>query len=154
MEVRNIVIETLKKHDLQGYKSCHIQNCIIDTIDLIGSFELTTKLIIEGSIITNFHIHSCWFSSGFELKNCIVNNYIDYQMGGHNDKPIFLENNIFKGFVNFFDCQFNEPIYLNNNIFIEGSNLLGNLDEGYKNTFNNGYVASHNIGNIMSNRDA
>lgn len=144
-------IEFLCQQELRGHDTFHLINCIIDTIDLIGMFELNVQLIIENCIISNLKIHSCWFVKGFVLKNCIVKNYVDYQMGGHNASPIVIEGNIFMGFFNFFDCQFEKRIELKNNNFTKGTNLLGNKGEGFENSFVEGWFAENNVGNIDIN---
>lgn len=144
-------IEFLCQQELRGHDTFHLISCIIDTIDLIGMFELNVQLIIENCIISNLKIHSCWFVKGFVLKNCIVKNYVDYQMGGHNASPIVIEGNIFMGFFNFFDCQFEKRIELKNNNFTKGTNLLGNKGEGFENSFVEGWFAENNVGNIDIN---
>ena len=67
-------------------------------------------------------------------------------MGGHNAEPIIVLGNIFSEFVNFFDCQFDNDLEIRNNIFLKGSNLLGNLDEGFKNTFERNIILENNLG--------
>ncbi|WP_291530584.1 hypothetical protein [Bacteroides sp. UBA939] len=151
MVKENQNIEFLSHEDFKHYKTFHLINCIINSIDLIGAFELNVCLTIENCIISNLKIHSCWFVNGLVLKKCIIKNYIDYQMGGHNLNPIILEGNIFMDFFNFFDCQFESCIELKNNIFIKGTNLLGNKGEGFENSFAEGWLAENNIGKIDVN---
>lgn len=148
MVKENQNIELISQNDFKNHLSYHLNNCIIKRVDLVGVFELSTHLIIENCIISDFRIHSCWFVNGLIIKNCIINNYIDYQMGGHNLKPMVLSGNVFKEFFNFFDCQFENTIELRNNIFDKGTNLLGNKGEGFENTFAKGYIVENNIGNI------
>lgn len=144
-------IELLKLEDIDGQNTFHLINCIIDTIDLIGVFELNVNLIIENSIISNLKIHSCWFVNGLSIKNCIIRNFVDYQMGGHNKNPILIEGSVFLEFLNFFDCQFENRIELKNNVFIRGTNLLGNRGEGFANSFLEGWLAESNVGDIDVN---
>jgi hypothetical protein len=151
MVKENQNIELLRQEDLKGHNTFHLINCIINTIDLIGVFELNVHLIIEDCIINNLKIHSCWFVNGLLLKNCVVRNYVDYQMGGHNVNPIVIEGNVFTDFFNFFDCQFENRIELKNNVFIKGTNLLGNKGEGFENSFVEGWLAENNVGNIDVN---
>lgn len=151
MVKENQKIELLHQKDLQGHKTFHLINCIINTIDLIGVFELNVHLILENCIINNLKIHSCWFVDGLLIKSCIIKNYVDYQMGGHNANPIVIEGNVFTGFFNFFDCQFENRIELKNNVFIKGTNLLGNKGEGFENSFIEGWVIENNVGNIDVN---
>ncbi len=154
MVKENQNIDILHQEDIKGHNSFLLANCIIDTIDLIGVFELNVHLTIEKCLINNLKIHSCWFVNGLLLKNCIVKNYVDYQMGGHNAKPIVIEGNIFTGFFNFFDCQFDNRIELRNNVFVKGTNLLGNKGEGFENSFVDGWVLENNVGNIDLNEVA
>jgi hypothetical protein len=151
MVKENQNIGILNQEDLKGYNTFHLVNCIIGTIDLIGVFELNVRLVIENCIINNFKIHSCWFINGLLLKNCIIKSYVDYQMGGHNVNPIVIEGNVFVGFLNFFDCHFENRIELKNNIFIKGTNLLGNKGEGFENSFIEGWLVENNVGNIDVN---
>ncbi|WP_207513879.1 hypothetical protein [Longitalea luteola] len=151
MVKENQRIGTINKHDLKGYRTFQLINCIIDTVDLIGVFELKVYLIIENCVINNFEIHSCWFVHGLLLKNSIVKNYVDYQMGGHNKNPIIIEGNVFSGFFNFFDCQFEDIVVLTNNVFEKGTNLLGNTGEGFENSFASGFSVENNVGKVNIN---
>jgi|SRR5690554_1170800 len=151
MVKENQNIYLLNQEDIKGHNTFHLINCIINTIDLNGVFELNVHLVIENCIISNLKIHSCWFVNGLLLKNCIVRDYVDYQMGGHNRSPIIIEGNVFTSFFNFFDCQFESRIELNNNVFIKGTNLLGNKGEGFENSFVEGWSAENNVGRIDIN---
>ena len=152
MVKKNENIELINHNDIKNHTTLHLINCIISTIDLIGVFELKVHLIIENCIVNNFQIHSCWFVNGMVLRNSIINGYVDYQMGGHNANPIVIERNIFTGFLNFFDCQFNEIIELKNNVFTKGTNLLGNKGEGFENKFEKGNLIEGNVGSIDVNK--
>jgi hypothetical protein len=151
MVIENQKINLLNLNDLKGKTKFHLFNCLIDEVDFIGGYELNVQLKIEKCIINEFNIHSCWFDEGLILKNNVILSYVDYQMGGHNDKPIVIEGNVFTEFVNFFDCQFASLIEVKNNVFIKGSNLLGNQGEGYQNSFKNGFVVENNSGSINLN---
>lgn len=151
MVKENQTIELLSQDDLKGYSTFHLINCTINIIDFIGMFEFNVHLIIENCIINNFKIHSCWFINGLILKNSIIHNYIDYQMGGHNNKPIILEGNVFTDFFNFFDCQFENIIVLKSNVFVKGTNLLGNKGEGFENRFVEGWLVENNVGDVSVN---
>ncbi|MCH6201544.1 hypothetical protein MMU07_18325 [Aquiflexum sp. LQ15W] len=151
MVKENQNLELLNQEDLKGHETFNLINCIVNKIDLIGVFELNAYLILENCIINNLQIHSCWFTNGLLLKNCIIKNYIDYQMGGHNVSPIVIEGNVFMEFFNFFDCQFENRIEVVNNVFIKGTNLLGNKGEGFENSFAEGWLAENNVGNIDLN---
>jgi hypothetical protein len=141
-------IELIKLKDVTEKEIFHLKNCIIGTIDLVGASKLKVQLIIENCIITNLNIYACWFEKGFILENNIILNFIDYQMGGHNDAPIVIKGNIFNDFFNFFDCQFNDIIEIQNNCFIKGTNLLGNKGEGFENIFETEIIIKNNIGRV------
>lgn len=145
MIIRNAIIDSLDQSQLNSVDVCHISNSIINTIDLVA-LELDFQLIIEHSIVSNFLIHTCWFKKGLIFKNNQVLNYIDYQMGGHNEENIVIADNIFCGFFNFFDCYFTGNLTVKNNIFIKGSNLIGNVNEGWKNSFKKELVIENNMG--------
>ncbi len=147
MKIENKVINKLQSSELKTNSFFHIKNSIIDTLDF-EFFESDFEIIIENCIITNFLIHSCWFENGLVFKNNHVINYINYQMGGHNKKPINIWGNIFCEFVSFFDCHFEHKLILQNNIFLKGSNLLGNKNEGFENTFDSEIIIKDNIGNL------
>lgn len=151
MVKENKNIDFLNQDDLKDHNTFHFINCRINTIDLIGVFELNVHLIIENCIINNLKIHSCWFVDGLILKNNIVKNNIDYQMGGHNVKPIVIEGNIFINFFNFFDCHFENIIEVKNNVFEKGTNLLGNKGEGFENSFVTGWLVENNVGSVDMN---
>jgi hypothetical protein len=124
-----------------------IFNQILNRLELGFNIYLS-EVIIENCLIEKIQIHSAWFRKGLIFRNNIVKYDIDYQMGGHNCDPIIMENNIFMGFSNFFDCHFEEKIIVRNNIFQKGANLLGNAGKGYQNLFNKGIVNENNIGNL------
>lgn len=151
MVKENITIELITQEDFKNHSTFHLINCVINTIDLIGIFELNVHMKIECCVINNFQIHSCWFVNGLILKNSIINNYVDYQMGGHNIAPIIIESCVFSDFFNFFDCQFENIIELKNNIFKKGTNLLGNKGEGFENRFATGWVVENNVGKVDVN---
>jgi hypothetical protein len=122
-------------------------NQILNKLEL-GFNVYLSEVIIENCLIENIQIHSAWFKKGFIFRNNIVKCDIDYQMGGHNCDQILMENNIFMGFLIFFDCHFEEKIIVRNNIFQKGANLLGNIGKGYQNLFSNGIINENNIGNL------
>lgn len=151
MVIKNKNIAQIQIENIKGNKTLELLNCIIDTIDFMGVYEINIHIKIENCIINHFNIHSCWFVEGLLIKNSIIKNFIDYQMGGHNLKPIVLEGNIFLEFFNFFDCQFIERVEVVNNVFFKGTNLLGNKGEGYENSFRKTPHIKNNLGNFDIN---
>lgn len=147
MVINNKIIDSISYSELDGDSKCCISNSIINTIDF-DYFESKVEIIIENCLIYNLSIHSCWFTKGLVLKNNHILSYVDYQMGGHNENPIYILGNVFTEFINFFDCQFNEEIIVEGNVFSKGTNLLGNLKEGFENSFNKGVVCNNNVGEL------
>jgi len=143
--IKYVDIESLKANDY------YISNQVINSLK-IGFTRFDLEVIIENCIIEHLEIHSTWFHKGLILKGNIIKNDIDYQMGGHNNSPIRIENNIFEGFFNFFDCHFDDKLILSNNIFQKGTNLLGNIGEGYQNIFDMGIINEGNIGSLNMNK--
>ncbi|MCS4223952.1 hypothetical protein [Sphingobacterium sp. BIGb0165] len=153
MEVENQRIELIDKMYFSQDDFIKLSNCTIKCIDLIGCFELATEIVIENCIIEQFNIHSCWFVKGLTIRYSIVKGYINYQMGGHNDVPLIFDHNIFTDFFNFFDCEFNALVVFKNNIVTKGTNLLGNMSEGFENRFNAGWEVENNLGDLNLNRE-
>jgi hypothetical protein len=145
MEEYNRVIEVLTYNNNPTNQKVEIKNCIIALIDF-DSIDFQVPVIIENCIIKTFLVHSCWFRKGLVLKNSRVIDFIDYQMGGHNEQPIVISNNYFGGFVNFFDCQFLNKVTFTENVFFKGTNLLGNKNEGFVNTFEQAPFIENNVG--------
>ena len=102
------------------------ENCIFEYFSgSATSFEKHVK-------ITNCHFKKCqfiftYFLGGLTIENCLFESYLDFQAGGHNKKgnAITIVNNEFCGFVNFFDCWYENEVNVSNNNFKKGTNLLG-----------------------------
>lgn len=147
MKIEKKIITELHHEELKKNNSLIINSCIIQNLKF-DIYEPDFEIIIENSIISNLLIYQCWFKKGLVLKNNQIINYVDYQMGGHNESRILIEGNLFHDFVNFFDCQFEKELIIQNNIFAKGCNLFGNLNEGFKNTFNIEPIIKNNIGSM------
>lgn len=127
--LRNYIIEEeiiLEKSD--GW-NCDLtfENCHIAYFS--GSctqFNKSVKFI-------NCHIKKCqftftYFIGGLTIDNCIFENHLDFQAGGHNKKgPIIITNTNFMEFVNFFDCIYENDIIIERNYFHKGTNLLAKI---------------------------
>jgi len=150
VEIKKQILKEINDNCFGKNEQIILSSLIIEKLDL-GFREFNTSVIIENCIVEELIIHSCWFSEGLIFKNNIVKKDIDYQMGGHNNKSMEISNNIFYGFFNFFDCEFDNQIIINNNIFKNGSNLLGNTGKGFQNIFKKGIIAENNIGDIKIN---
>ena len=57
-----------------------------------------------------------------------------------------MKDNVFQGFMDFFDCQFDAEVHVTGNIFLKGTNLLGNKGQGWENTFNSHTIIENNYG--------
>lgn len=148
--IENKVIRNLSYDEIKSYESVIIRDCIIDTINFEFS-EVFVSIFLESCVIKDLLINTCWFKRKTVIDKCIFKNDIVYEMGGHNDDEIYIKNNVFCGFFDFFDCQFNKKVFIENNVFVNGANLLGNREKGYKNIFNNGIILSNNNGDLEIN---
>jgi hypothetical protein len=107
-------------------KDVVFENCIVEYFSgSVTQFDKPVRLI-------NCHFKNCqfiftYFSGGLVIDNCTFDNYLDFQAGGHNKRgnPVILSNNDFKGFVNFFDCWYENEVTIINNKFHKETNLLG-----------------------------
>ena len=145
MVIENQIIERICFQEFPNEKRFYLKNSVIDILECT-SFEAEGEVVIEKCIINNLQIHSCWFRQGLIFSRNHVVNYIDYQMGGHNHEPMIFDCNIFLDVFNFFDCRFESELSVTRNIFCKGTNLLGNLDTGYKNQFEKGVTVLENVG--------
>ena len=119
-----------------------IQNSIIELLDL-SSLEFNNKFTISHCHIGEIRLRSTWFLKGFELVNCIIRDKIQFEMGGHNKKPIRIEGNVFMNLFVFFDCWFMSDVNVINNIFIKGCTLRNTY-----NTFDCKLNCTSNIGDM------
>jgi len=148
MEILNQEIEKLSYTDLRPGETIYIKSSKIKEVNF-DTTEFYDKVVIENCTIGILKIHACWFHKGLLFRNNRVQSYVDYQMGGHNKEPILLEGNTFCDFFNFFDCHFEAILEVKGNTFTKGSNLFGNQEEGYRNTFENGFINEKNIGDLF-----
>lgn len=119
-----------------------IQNSFIDLLDF-SNVEFKYNVKICQCIIGELKLNATWFIEGFELVNCIIQNQIQFEMGGHNKHPITIENNIFMNLFVFFDCWFMSDIYVNHNVFLKGCTLKNSY-----NTFDSVLDCFGNIGDM------
>ena len=146
----NIVIEIA---DSYWEKEVVIDNCIIEYFSgSVTQFKSPVRLI-------NSHFKNCqfvftYFLGGLIIDNCLFDNFLDFQAGGHNkpNNPIGITNNNFSDFVNFFDCWYEGEVIISNNNFQKGTNLLGkpfNIPV----TFNINATIENNIGQLDFNNE-
>lgn len=103
-----------------------IENCIIE------SFSGSVTHFLQPVQFINCCFKSCqfvatYFLGGLKIENCTFETYLDFQSGGHNKRAcsVIVVNNLFEGFVNFFDCWYENEVVITNNTFQKGTNLLG-----------------------------
>lgn len=106
-------------------KEIIIENCIIENIVCIG-IQFNKRITIKNTYVKAASFDFCYFIGGLIIDNCVFDEYLDFNAGGHNSKGNFItiNGNHFRGFVNFFDCWFNGEISVTNNIFESGTNIL------------------------------
>lgn len=117
-----IKIETTENWE----KEVVFENCVIEYFSgSVTPFEKPVRLI-------NCHFKKCqfvfaYFLGGLTIDNCVFDDYLDFQAGGHNKvgKLVIITNNQFSGFVNFFDCWYESEVIVRDNNFLSGTNLLG-----------------------------
>lgn len=129
MKKQYAIIKTLTFDEIKRDDVILISNCMIKSIDLLAADGFRATVVIENSIIDEVQVHSCWFTAGLVLRNCVVHGYFQYEMGGHNYRPFVMEGNVFTGFVDFSFCQFLDRVIIRDNVFMQGTNLLGNRGE-------------------------
>lgn len=106
-------------------KEIIIENCIIENLFCIGT-QFNKHVAMKNTYVKAASFDFCYFIGGLIIDNCVFDEYLDFNAGGHNSKGNFItiNGNRFRGFVNFFDCWFNGEISVNNNIFESGTNIL------------------------------
>jgi hypothetical protein len=88
-----------------------------------------------------------YFLQGLRLEECVFEKYLDFQAGGHNQPgfSVLLARNVFRGFVNFFDCWYQAEVQIVFNEFRGETNLL-NYAKNYT-TFEVPPIIQSNTGN-------
>lgn len=135
MKKQYAIIKTLTFDEIKRDDVILLSHCLIKSIDLLAADGFRGTVVIENSIIDDLQIHSCWFTEGLVLRNCVVHGFVQYEMGGHNYRPFVMEGNVFTGFVDFSFCQFLDRVIIRDNVFMRGTNLLGNQGEKAAVTF-------------------
>jgi len=126
----------------------HIANSFIDSLrfDAIQFHEVVT---IKNCVLAKASFAYAYFHKGLHIENSVFMGYIDWQAGGHNDKGgIIITSSVFTGFNNFFDCWFQSELKFTDCIFIKGTNLLGNVKQNGKVSFDIPPVVENVIGDI------
>lgn len=131
-----------------------IENCKLDKLDA-PAICFSKKVLLIDSHFNDCVFNYAYFNGGLTIDNCIFENYLDFEAGGHNQNGnIFLiTNSQFKSFVNFFDCWFQSDVSIIKNEFLMGTNLLGNLNESWRTQFDVEPVILDNTGRLNLNGD-
>ena len=124
-----------------------ITDTLVEEIDFIG-YNFSEKVVIRNCLIRNLHITGCWFEGGLIFEQCVVTDFTEHEMGGHNEEEIHIRYNVFCCFFDCFDCQFHAKVFVHNNIFIKGTSLKGNAGKPFENSFDNGLEEYDNIGKL------
>lgn len=127
------------------YQSGTISNLIIGTLDF-GFNDFYSEITIENCVIDTLILHNARFRAGFCMRNCIVKNKVQYEMGGHNQKPVIFANNIFENLFVFLDCLFEADLIVTGNIFLDGCTLF-NKYNSYETA-----IVKDNIGKMDDDR--
>jgi hypothetical protein len=117
-----IKIETNETWD----KEVVLENCVVEYFSgSVTHFEKPVRFI--NCQFKKCQFVSTYFFGGLTIDNCIFDDYLDFQAGGHNKtrKPVVITNNQFADFVNFFDCWYESEVIIESNNFQKGTNLLG-----------------------------
>ena len=136
-----------------GTNKLFFSNCVIEYFTaIITYFEEPVRF-------SNCHFRKCqftfsYFLGGLTIDNCTFDKYLDFQAGGHNKPgyPVIITNNIFKDFVNFFDCWYEGEVTITNNAFQKGTNLLGRPNN-IPVTFDVKPVIKDNVGQLDSDNE-
>lgn len=107
----------------------HKKLCFAEDADFSFSARMvhfSENIEIRSCRTKEFDVFGMYCEGGLTIYNCEFDCKIDWESGGHNKAPIVIENCVFKRFVNFEDCYFENELILKNVVFAEGTNLMGN----------------------------
>ncbi|MDP4216247.1 MAG: hypothetical protein Q8927_08595 [Bacteroidota bacterium] len=118
----------LKKNEEKLVYPIFFENCIIENL-ISSAIDFKHSLTLIGSTVLKCSFHSAYFFDGLTLDNCSFKSYLEFEAGGHNNRPFLIKNSNFSEFVNFFDCWFHSDVIIFNNHFEGGTNLMGNRNQ-------------------------
>lgn len=107
-------------------KEIILENCVIENFSG-SSIQFIKQIKLHNCTFKRCQFIFTYFVGGLLIDNCIFNDYLDFQAGGHNKtgNSVIITNNVFNDFVNFFDCWYENEVTISNNHFQKGTNLLG-----------------------------
>ncbi len=88
--------------------------------------EFRAPVVIRGCRVTHLGLYATYFLQGLRLVDCVVEGPVVFQSGGHNRRPIELQDTEFLDTVDFEDSWFMHEVVLRRVQFRKGTNLLGN----------------------------
>lgn len=139
------------KSNYEVNEKISIIDCKIEYL-MVHSSTFLEKIELKNCKINTAYFGGGYFPKGFEMKDCKFSSSVSFEAGGHNLKTDFIiENNLFKGFVDFLDCWFKGPFILKNNVFEVGSNIFVE-DTQESSTFDDTIILQNNIGDLKQKR--
>jgi hypothetical protein len=129
-------------------KSLIASNSIFEYLNALSS-QFTQLIKLSNCELRKCDFTFSYFLGGLEIDNCVFENYLDFQAGGHNKdgKAVSINNCTFKGFVNFFDCWYESEFIISENDFQKGTNILGKPN-GIPVTFDVSPIIENNKGQL------
>jgi hypothetical protein len=149
MTFQNEIIDELNFNAIDTFEDIVVSGCVINAVEISGGV-CKGVVKISNSIINNLTAIGRRFEFGLEISNCVFNESVSFEAGGHNerDKTMLFEGNVFRCFVDFYDAQYHGPFVVKNNIFLEGTSLLGNKGTVVETLFESGVVCENNLGKM------
>ena len=116
---------SINSPDDDWHTEIYIENCVLDDFHF-PCLQATKPVSFINTHFKYTESYAPYFMAGLLIRSCTLDTYLDFQSGGHNKNgtEIRIENNVFKGFVNFFDDWFEGPVIVEGNTFEQDTNLL------------------------------
>ena len=126
-----------------------IVRCSLKELDA-SCVEFAAPVVFERCQIEKAQLFAAYFLAGLVVRSCVFTDAVDFQCGGHNRGAalVSLEDNLFDGFVNFFDCWYEGPFEVRRCTFRKGTNLFGNKGEPFEVRFDVEPVVTETMGVI------
>lgn len=136
------------------HQTIRIENCVLNGIQA-SCMHFISHLSFHGCIVQTSWIQffATYFLGGLSITDCSFETEVNFECGGHNQNgsTFAIEGTRFTKFVSFSDSWYEGPVMIRNCQFLEGSNLLGNLDQPYIVRFDVPPVIEGNEGQLALN---
>lgn len=150
LPIRDAQIQDIDLHNVSIFNDKQVKSnvifelCNIDNLGL-NCMDFFEEVIIRNCTINSVGFHGSYFFKGVTIIECVFNDVFYFDCGGHNESPhaVRLIDNIFHGYVDFFDAWFMGPVEIRNCKFKAGSNLLCDML-----AFEIKPIIEHNEGNL------